>query len=453
MITDPIRLAAAGLAFFLWLALTLAVIVHQAGRRRAARRRADAVATAAADATLVAYASQTGQAEELAELTARALSDAGQATQVVSFADLDLPRIQAARRALFVVSTTGEGDAPDSASRAVRTLLPAPAALEGLSYGLLSLGDRSYRDYCGFGRALDHWLRRSGALPLFDAVEVDDGDPAALRHWRRQLDALSGAPASPDWIPAAYGRWRLVERRRLNPGSPGGETWQVALAPLDGPLDWVAGDIAEIGASTPNGGQASREYSIASLPGDGRLELVVRLMTTPEGRPGLGSGLLTRTLEPGDELPLRIRRNRAFHGPAPATPLILIGAGTGVAGLRAHLRARSPGDGGAWLMFGERTAAHDAYFDDEFRDALASGALTRLDRAFSRDASDGRYVQALIDAHAQDVRAWIARGAAVYVCGAFDGMAPGVHAALERALGPDGLTALSDAGLYRRDVY
>lgn len=181
-------------------------------------------------------------------------------------------------RALFVVSTTGEGDAPDSAARLVRTVLGQASALDDLSWGLLSLGDLTYRDYCGFGRALEAWLRRSGAQPLFDTVEVDDGDPAAIRHWQHQLNQLTGVTTAPDWTPAAWDRWRLTARRHLNPGSPGGEAYHLALEPLDGPADWVAGDIAEIGVPTPDGGEVSREYSIASLPSDGRLELLVRLM-------------------------------------------------------------------------------------------------------------------------------------------------------------------------------
>jgi len=93
----------------------------------------------------------------------------------------------------------------------------------------------------------------------------------------------------------------------------------------------------------------------------------------------------------GDEIGMRLRTNRSFHGPADETPMILIGNGTGIAGLRAHLKARSPAGGGAWLLFGERTRAHDAFFDAELQAWLESGVLRRLDRAFSRDAGDGHF--------------------------------------------------------------
>lgn len=457
MTDDVVRLGLAAFATGLWLASVLAVALGVRRARRAEQARAEALAGDGGDATLVAYASQTGLAEELAWMTARALSDGGWPVRVVSFSDLDLPLLKASRRALFVVSTTGEGDAPDSASRVVRALLGQTADLEGLAYGLLSLGDLTYRDYCGFGRTLEAWLRRSAALPLFDTVEVDDGDPAAIRHWQHQLNQLTGVTTAPDWTPAAYQRWRMVERRHINPGSPGGEAFHIALEPLEGEASWAAGDIAEIGVPTADGGEVSREYSIASLPCDGRLELLVRLIRHPDGAPGLGSGRLALGLAVGDEVPLRVRSNSAFHAPQGPTPMILVGNGTGIAGLRAHLKRLTAADGGAWLLFGERTFAHDAFFDDDIQSALTSGVLTRLDRTFSRDPDaqgrTGRYVQHVIDEQAAEIAAWVDRGAAIYVCGSLDGMASGVHAALERALGAERLIELTETGRYRRDVY
>jgi len=450
--TDPVHWIAATAAVIVWLILCVAVAVARARARRADRARGEAFGPDA-DATLVAWASQTGFAEELALMTARALTDAGQSARVVSFADLDIEMLTSTKRALFVVATTGEGDAPDNAGRVVRRMLDRDAALPDLTYGLLALGDRSYKDYCGFGRAVDGWLMRSGATPLFDPVEVDDADPEAIRHWQHQLNAITGSNAEPDWTPPAYDRWRLVERRLLNPGSPGGEAFHLAFEPVDHGPDWSAGDIAEVGVPpmNPEDRPAAREYSIASLPAEGRLELLVRLMRHPDGTPGLASGWLTGQANLGDEIAMRVRTNRGFHGPEATTPMILIGAGTGLAGLRGHLKARTAGD--AWLMFGERTSAHDAFHDAELKTWLASGVLTRLDRTFSRDPGDGRYVQAVIAEQADALRAWIDRGAAVYVCGSLEGMAAGVHAALEDALGPDRLIALAEAGRYRRDVY
>lgn len=456
MTHDPVRWLWAAAAVGLWLMVIALVRWSRARARRADAARSAALAPAGdARALLVAFASQTGLAEELAWMTGRSLSDAGTSARVALLGDLELSELKAAGRVLIIASTTGEGDAPDAMSRFVRQSMKAPADLTGLSYGLLALGDRTYADFCGFGRALDGWLQRSGAQPLFDRVEVDDGDTGAVRHWQHQLGLLTGSTIQPDWTPPAFDRWRLVERTHLNPGSPGGEAWLMAFEPVGHAPVWVAGDIAEIGlpAIDDQPAPGSREYSVASLPADGRAEFIVRLMQRPDGTPGLASGWLTRDLAIGDEAGMRIRTNRSFHGPAPETPLILIGNGTGLAGLRAHWKARAGQASQTWLMFGERTRAHDAFLDAELQAALASGVLTRLDRVFSRDAGDGRYVQALITEHAAELTTWVDRGAAILVCGSLEGMSKGVHEALEAALGAEAVLSLTECGRYRRDVY
>src|SRR3546814_1939338 len=83
----------------------------------------------------------------------------------------------------------------------------------------------------------------------------------------------------------------------------------LALVPEDpADLRWEAGDVAEIGPRPVGGAQAdgaplpSREYSIASVPGDGSLQLLVRRMFHSDGRPGLGSGWLVRSEEHTSEL-------------------------------------------------------------------------------------------------------------------------------------------------------
>ena len=454
MTADPQRWLWAVGALVLWLTLIAVIVWRERGARTQARARSDALAGAGEGRpVLIAFASQTGFAEELAWMTARALSDGGVGARVVSFADLDLQTLKATDRALLIVSTTGEGDPPDSAARFVRKAMGVTADLSGLRFGLLALGDRSYDQFCGFGHAVDGWLRRSGAESLFDTVEVDNGEAGAIRHWQHQINQITGSVTAPDWTPPAYDPWRLVERTLVNPGSPGGEAYHLAFEAVGAAPDWSAGDIAEVGLPERDGvTPGSREYSIASLPSDGRVEFLIRLMRHPDGTPGLASGWLTQDLAVGGEIGMRLRTNRSFHGPADETPMILIGNGTGIAGLRAHLKTRTAA-GWAWLLFGERTQAHDAFFDAELQAWRASGVLRRLDRSFSRDAGDGRYVQDLVASAADDLRDWAGRGATIYVCGSLEGMSQGVNAALETALGEAALLEMLEAGRYRRDVY
>jgi sulfite reductase (NADPH) flavoprotein alpha-component len=197
-----------------------------------------------------------------------------------------------------------------------------------------------------------------------------------------------------------------------------------------------------------------REYSIASLPADGSLHLLVRLMQREDGAPGIGSGWLCRHAAIGDGIDLRIRANPNFHAPHASQPMILIGNGTGLAGLRAHLKARDAvGATRNWLLLGERNAAADRLHGDELEAWQRSGVLERLDLVFSRDGHLQRYVQDALHANADTLRAWVDQGAAIYVCGSLKGMAPGVDAALAEILGSQRMAALTDAGRYRRDVY
>ncbi|KAF1684265.1 sulfite reductase subunit alpha, partial [Pseudoxanthomonas broegbernensis] len=93
------------------------------------------------------------------------------------------------------------------------------------------------------------------------------------------------------------------------------------------------------------------------------------------------------------------------------------------------------------------------HFGKELETWRARGELARLDLAFSRDAPTGRYVQHLVADTAATMREWIAQGAAIYVCGSLQGMAPGVDAALVEALGAQAVEQLRIEGRYRRDVY
>lgn len=452
MTPDPARWIWAALAIGLWLLLIAGIV----WTRKHASRLADARAEAMADgknAVLVAFASQTGTAEQLAWMTGEALSGAGTPARVVSLSDLDILTLREAGRILVVASTTGEGDAPDSLSGFCRRHMAMPVALEGVTYGLLALGDRSYDEFCGFGRALDDWLQASGAVPMFDRIEVDDGDPNAIAAWRARLNDLANSAIRDEWVEAGFTDWRLIQRDHLNPGSPGAEVWHLSFVPEGLMPKWVAGDIAEI--AMPGTNEPGRDYSLASVPSDGRAEFIVRRIVRPDGTPGVASQLLTRDLALRQTIPVRIRRNSAFHGPAPETPLILIGNGTGLAGLRAHWRARADhaDKGETWLMFGERTSRHDAFLATELDAVLAEGVLNRIDRTYSRDEGDGRYVQALISQHADDLRGWVRNGATILVCGSAEGMAQSVDAALNDVLGAAVFEGLKDTGRYRRDVY
>ncbi len=461
---------------------------------------------------LIAFASQTGHAQQLAQQTADLIRAAGQAVTVSRLNAVSASVLMSHKRVLFIASTTGEGDPPDTATDFVLNVMARNVDLQSLEYGLLALGDRQYAYFCGFGHTLDAWLQQCHALPLFDMVEVDNSDAGALRHWQSQLTLLTGATETADWTSPDYQPWRLVSRTLLNPGSAGGPVYHLGLEPMQAHEGWSAGDIAEIGprndpsvistflsslgidhsAAINEQGTSwmecladklishtvedvdalrtlqsaellsslkvlpHREYSIASIPasGSGNIELVVRQVSNDDGRLGHGSGWLTKFAGIGGEIALRVRPNAMFHPPAQSVPLILIGNGTGIAGLRAHLHASiQRGQQRHWLLFGERNAAYDGYFMDELQAMKEQKNLARLDIAYSRDQATPVYVQDILAGQAVAVKEWVEEGAAILVCGSATGMAPAVHHVLGSILGESELAALAASGRYRRDIY
>ncbi len=430
------RLAAAAVV----LAYALLCAVAAVRARRAHRAR-----TVDAGTMLVAHATQTGFAEELARQTADALRAAGHRVDLRPLSRVDVATLVANRVAFLVVATYGEGEAPDASRRFARDVLARAPDLEGLRFGLMALGDRSYADYCGFGRRVDAWLTTHGASRLFDPVEVDNGAATMLATWRERLVPWTGAASTPASHRQSFMRWTLDGRRRVNEGSSGAPMFHLSLT--RGPMPtWEAGDIAVV--RLPDGAQ--REYSIASLPSEGRLDLLVRQALRPDGRIGLGAEWLTSTLALG------ATTDRCFRleGIGDETPLILIGNGTGIAGLRAHVKARmARGARRNWLFFGERNAAFDRPYADELRAWRHDGSLADLSVAYSRDQPERIHVQHRLLAEREAVARWIADGAVVLVCGSASGMAQGVDEALRTIVGDERVDDMAADGRYRRDVY
>lgn len=156
------------------------LILLQADRRR---QDLDNCTPARAD-YLIAYATETGTARQLAGQTRKRLRKAGLSAAVIELnrlAEAPLP----SRALLVIASTTGNGDAPRSGDR-----WPGSDNLEryhGLPFAVLALGDRSYPRFCAFGLDVTFRLQQAGARALFAPVQVSQADDRVIEHWYRQL--------------------------------------------------------------------------------------------------------------------------------------------------------------------------------------------------------------------------------------------------------------------------
>lgn len=214
-----------------------------------------------------------------------------------------------------------------------------------------------------------------------------------------------------------------------------------------------------------------RLYSVASSPNahSGEAHLLVgavRWESHGRKRGGVASTYLADRCRVGDKVRIYVKPNRHFRLPEDsARPIVMIGAGTGVAPYRAFIeeRVEQGAKGKSWLVFGERNYTFDFLYQLEWQEHLASGALSRIDVAFSRDQPEKIYVQQRLWEHRAELLKWIEDGAHIYVCGDEKGMGRDVDVMLTRILGEAAqgdeeagrakLKELAKAGRYQRDVY
>jgi len=186
-----------------------------------------------------------------------------------------------------------------------------------------------------------------------------------------------------------------------------------------------------------------RYYSISSSPlqDERRCSITVAVVDGParSGRgsfQGVCSSYLLRQPEGGQVHAFVKDTKSAFRlPPDPATPIIMIGPGTGLAPFRGFLQERAARRGAgqavgpALLFFGCRHPRQDFIYEDELR-GFADRGVARLFACFSRLADEQKtYVQDQVLRQRAEVWPLLQAGAVVYVCGDASRMAPDVRRA------------------------
>ncbi|WP_373050968.1 flavodoxin domain-containing protein, partial [Thalassovita aquimarina] len=397
--------------------------------------------------------SEGGSTGGFAATLHRALTEAGHSVHAAPLSGFDLARYARAERFIVLAATYGDGDAPASAKGfldRLDRLETAPAA----PLAVLGFGDRSFPDYCAFAAAVDRGARAKGWAQLVPFDTVDRQSPQDFARWGRALGRALGIELelAHQPVPPVTQQLTLLSRRDygaevqapmaiLRFALPKVTLWQRLTG--QGFARFRAGDLLGI---LPEGAALPRLYSLASARRDGFVEIVVR-----KHPGGLCSGQLT-ALRPGDTVSAFLRRNPGFQPDRGKTPLILIGAGTGIGPLAGFVRGNAR-QRPVHLFFGMRHPDSDFLYGEDMPVWQAEGCLSRIVTAVSRGVRP-HYVQDVLRAEAPEVVRLIRGGARVMVCGGRD-MAAGVAEALTEILAPSGMTpaVLKAEGRYAEDVY
>lgn len=167
-----------------------------------------------------------------------------------------------------------------------------------------------------------------------------------------------------------------------------------------------------------------REYSISSSVSEtpNEVHLTVKQFNYSafgRNRVGACSSYINKGLQEGSSLKVQLIPNEEFRLPEDDLPVIMIGAGTGIAPFLSFLKERKAkeGNGDNWLIFGEKNRAYDFLYRKELEGFKEEGLLDHLDLAFSRDQEEKYYVQNVLKEKAKTICAWLNRGAHLYICG------------------------------------
>ena len=134
------------------------------------------------------WASQTGNAETLAQKFAQELSAQGWAVNFQSMNDYSVAKLAADKFVVFVTSTFGDGDAPDNGGDFWNQLTDdSMQSLSELQFGLLALGDSNYDQFCGHGKKLFARMQALGAKALVERVDCDTDFEAPAGEWFAKL--------------------------------------------------------------------------------------------------------------------------------------------------------------------------------------------------------------------------------------------------------------------------
>lgn len=395
--------------------------------------------------TIVLVGSETNSTWGFANALFEGLKTAGYQVHLAAMDQL-AKHYAKAERLLILTSTYGDGDAPASASQFLQKLQQLPPTLN-LPFAVLGFGDRQFCSFCAFADEVTQALQQRQWPQLLATDYVDRQSAATFEHWGMALGQVLGRPLALHYTPVLppSHALRLVERQNYGEAVQAPTCvlrFQAATAGAALP-QFSAGDLVGI---LPPGDAAPRFYSLASANTDGVLEICVRQQEN-----GLCSGFLYN-LKLGETANGFIQKNARFKPAAGKSPILLIGAGTGIGPLIGFIRANSA-QRPMYLYWGGRLATSDFLYQDELQRCLAEQRLTLLRTAFSRSAQPA-YVQDALQQDAEHIRALMQANGQILICGGRR-MASDVGTTLNTLLAPVNLdvASLKKSGRLIEDSY
>jgi sulfite reductase (NADPH) flavoprotein alpha-component len=214
----------------------------------------------------VLYGTESGNAKIIAFDAIKTLERAAINARVLGMNELAPSELTKIRHAIFIVSTSGDGDMPYNAVDFWDALIADDfPRLERLRYGVIALGESIYEDFCAAGIAMDERLHALGATRVVDRVDCDYDFEVHAATWLKEALGIYAAsiaaeePQSGGTVvvsaPTEDGRrkfdGRISEKRTLTRNGADREVVHYTIdVDIDrsgsAPFDWQPGDSLSI---------------------------------------------------------------------------------------------------------------------------------------------------------------------------------------------------------------
>lgn len=308
-----------------------------------------------------------------------------------------------AKHIVAVTATYGLGEPPTNANRALR-LIGQFQQNHPVQFSIVGFGSHAYPDFCQFAYDLHNTMAQQPMLSALLEVEtINDKSVHDFTQWVTlfaqktnvnltvNVQSLMAKPKLQSFIVAS----KTV-------AGQDNQTFLIRLKPKR-KTKFTSGDLLAV---YPMDDRKERQYSIGKIGGE--IQLSVKLHPN-----GLGSNYLY-DLAVGSAIKASVVDNDSFHFPMQSEKAILISNGTGIAPFLGMIAQNQNTE--CHLYCGFRNADSFAPYQNFIDNQLASGKLTRLHLAYSRQGQK-QYVKDVLAQDSEWIASVLTDGGTIMICG------------------------------------
>lgn len=254
---------------------------------------------------IILYASQTGNAQKIAESLNASFSNKGIDAEISSVGEFNPKNLKRHSHIFLVTSTHGEGEPPDDAIEFLEFIQGKRAPeMPNSQFAILALGDSSYQYFCQTGKDFEQAFNRLGAKSIIDRVDCDLDFELSAKQWVNllfekievsittaqsagsielhsaitELDGLELATVDPVYSRSNPFTGAIIQNQRITANDSNKTVHHIEISLQDSALSYQPGDSLGILAKN-NQSLVNKILAASQLFGDEKIEFKGKIKT------------------------------------------------------------------------------------------------------------------------------------------------------------------------------